>query len=253
MSKPSLETIHLTKVYDSVKAVCDLNLQIFPGEFFAFLGPNGAGKTTTIRMLTGLLKPTDGKIRICGLDPQESPIEIRRQIGYIPDNPYLYDKLTGYEFLHFVGSLFKIDRACIQAKGEELLHKFELFEYRNHLIETLSHGMKRRLIFCATLLHNPSVLLIDEPMVGLDPKSAKYVKDTLKNLTKEGVTIFLSTHTLSVAEELADRIGIIHEGHLIAAGSVEDLKKMGKNAHDLEAAFLAITEKSEETEAISMA
>ncbi len=247
MKSFSIEMQNITKMYGSLVAVSGLDLSIPFGEFFAFLGPNGAGKTTTIRMITGLLKPTSGEIKIGGFDPQKNPMEVKKQIGYIPDNPYLYDKLTCYEFLHFVGSLFQIKKEIVIQRSEELLNQFDLFEFKNHLIETLSHGMKRRLTFCATLLHCPSVLLVDEPMVGLDPRSAKHVKETLKRLTREGVTVFLSTHTLSVAEELADRIGIIHKGRLMVTGTTAELKRLGHNAPNLEAAFLAITHESEES------
>lgn len=245
MTELGIETIQLEKRFGNFVAVSDLDLKIPRGEFFAFLGPNAAGKTTTMRMLAGLLRPTRGQIKIAGLDPEQSMIEAKRKIGFIPDFPYLYEKLTGYEFLYFIGSFYKIEREKVKVRSDELLHQFEFFDDKDRLIETLSHGMRQRLVFCATLLHEPEIVLVDEPMVGLDPKSAKQVKNTLKKLTSKGVTVFVSTHTLSVAEELADRIGIIHKGKLMAIGTLGELKKMGKDAIDLETAFLRMTEESQ--------
>lgn len=242
MADFGIETMGLTKRYGPVTAVLDLNLKIPRGELFAFLGPNGAGKTTTIRILAGLLKPSSGEIRIGGLNPQDDGIAVKRKLGYIPDLPFFYDRLTPYEFMSFMGSFYQAAPSKIKVRQEELLKQFDLIEFQDQLIESLSHGMKRRLNFCATLLHDPEVLLVDEPMVGLDPKSSKMLRETLSQLSKNGVSIFLSTHTLSLAEELAHRIGVIHHGKLIALGTLEELKVAGKNAKDLESAFLQITD-----------
>ncbi|MBI1869754.1 MAG: ABC transporter ATP-binding protein [Chlamydiae bacterium] len=237
-----IKTIGLEKKYGNLSAVHDLNLEIPQGQFFAFLGPNAAGKTTTLRMLSGLLKPTRGEIQIRGINPQEQPLEAKKILGYIPDFPHFYEKLTAREFLEFIGKLYFMKEEKMIKRANELLCEFELESYQHRLIETFSHGIRQRLGFCATLLHEPRVLLIDEPMVGLDPKSARHVKDRMKKMTREGVTVFISTHILSVAEELADQIGIIHKGKLIATGTLSELKSRGKGAPDLENAFLEITE-----------
>ncbi|MBI1883673.1 MAG: ABC transporter ATP-binding protein [Chlamydiae bacterium] len=238
----AIETDELEKRYGKTVAVQNLNLKIKRGEFFAFLGPNAAGKTTTLRMLTGLIPPTKGRIKILGLDlPQES-LAIKRKIGYIPDFPFLYEKLTAYEFLNFIARLYSLDESFAAQEIEKLLHQFDLSSDRDRLIETFSHGLRQRLVFSATLLHQPELILADEPMVGLDPKSAKLVRETLKKLTRQGSTVFVSTHTLSLAEELADRIGIIHKGRLIAIGTSEELKSKTCDAPDLEALFLTLTQ-----------
>jgi len=250
VAQKSIEISNLKKAFGSVIAVSGLNLEIEKGELFAFLGPNGAGKTTTIKMLVGLLSPTEGQIRIGGIDLKRDNIEVKKKIGYIPDQPFLYDKLTPYEFMHIIGRLYQFERNIVEEKTMLLLTQFDLLGCKDRLIETLSHGMRRRLTFCASLLHEPEVLLIDEPMVGLDPRSGKKFKDSLKTLSQQGVTIFLSTHTLSVAEELADRIGIIHKGNLIAIGSLEHLKERGRNALGLEEAFLALTQEEDGSEGI---
>lgn len=236
-----IEVVDLEKNYDHVLAVKNLNIKIPKGHLFVFLGPNGAGKTTTIKMLAGLLKPTKGKITIAGYDIERNLIEVKRHIGYIPDEPYLYEKLTGKEFLNFIGKIYQLNSVDIEERSERLLKTFNIDHQKDLLIETFSHGMKQKLIFCATLLHQPEVILIDEPMAGLDPKGAKKVKEILKELTYNGATIFLSTHTLSLAEEIADTIGIIHHGQLIATGTLQELLKKASDASDLENAFLAIT------------
>ena len=234
---------NLSKHFGDLIAVDGLSIEIPKGEFFAFLGPNAAGKTTTIKLLTGLLKPTSGGASICGYDIQKDYIKAKTLISYIPDFPFLYDKLTGREFLDFIVQLYPNNR---KGQTEELMKKllsvFGLEKYKDHLIEYYSHGMRQKLVFAASLLHDPSVMIIDEPMVGLDPHSAKVVKDILKSKSKEGVTIFLSTHTLSVAEELADRIGIIDKGKLMAIGTLDSLKASFDIKGKLEDVFLRITE-----------
>ena len=234
---------NLSKHFGELIAVEDLSIEILRGEFFAFLGPNAAGKTTTIKLLTGLLKPTGGSASICGYDIQRDYLKAKALISYIPDFPFLYDKLTGWEFLDFIIDLYpKRDNRKTEELKKELLFMFGLEKYKNQLTEYYSHGMRQKLVFAASLLHNPSVMIIDEPMVGLDPHSAKVVKELLKKKTKEGVTIFLSTHTLNVAEELSDRIGIIDKGKLLAIGSLDNLKSSFDIKGKLEDVFLRITE-----------
>ncbi len=234
---------NLSKHFGELIAVDRLSIEIPKGEFFAFLGPNAAGKTTTIKLLTGLLKPTSGGASICGYDIQKDYIKAKSLISYIPDFPFLYDKLTGQEFLDFIVQLYPHNRKSqTEELKKELLFIFGLEKDKDHLLEYYSHGMRQKLVFAASLLHDPSVMIIDEPMVGLDPHSAKVVKDILKNKSKEGVTIFLSTHTLSVAEELSDRIGIIDKGKLMAIGTLDSLKSSFDIKGKLEDVFLRITE-----------
>ncbi|MEW6482352.1 MAG: ABC transporter ATP-binding protein [bacterium] len=226
---------NLSKTFGNVRAVDNISLKIKEGEFFCLLGPNGAGKTTTLKLITGLLKPSGGKITIGGYDINKEPIAAKRLLGYIPDIPFLYDKLTPREFLSFIKDLYEVDNS-----GDELLSLFEISDYKDTLIEEFSHGMKQRICFCAMLLHNPSYIVIDEPMVGLDPKSIHLVKKILKERTKMGAAVILSTHQLSLAEELSDRISIIHKGKIIAEGSPLFLKDLQKK-ESLEEAFLEIT------------
>jgi ABC-2 type transport system ATP-binding protein len=233
----------LTKSYGDLTALDSLSLDIPGGEFFAFLGPNGAGKTTTIKLLTGLLRPTRGTAYICGHNIEREYVKAKSLISYIPDFPFLYDKLTGREFLDFIVRLYPEHNGPAQdALRDELLCQFGLEAQQHHLIENYSHGMRQKIVFAAALLHGPRVMIIDEPMVGLDPHSARIVKDLLKARSREGVTIFLSTHTLSVAEELADRIGIIDRGRLIATGTVQELSKSAGIEGKLEDVFLRLTE-----------
>lgn len=241
-----IELKNLTKRYDRILAVDSLNLDIAAGEIFGFIGPNGAGKTTTIRMMGGLLMPTSGSVRIDGLAMADSPVEVKKLIGFIPDRPYLYEKLTGTEFMKFSADLYGIDEAVLEKKSEMLLRMFALFNWRHELIEAYSHGMKQRLIIASALLHDPGVLIVDEPMVGLDPAAVKMVKDIFRRLAGEGKTIFMSTHTLSVAENLCDRIGIIHKGSMIALGTMEELKNSTNlREGDLEEVFIRLTEDGE--------
>ena len=214
-----IQTRGLTKLFGSLHAVEQLDLDVAQGEFFAFLGPNAAGKTTTIKMLAGLLRPSAGRAIVAGFDIQTDPQAAKRLISYVPDFPFLYDKLTPGEFLSFVGELYELPRPLLEQRSGELFEQFNLTEYRNELIENLSHGTRQRVAIAAALLHDPRVLIIDEPMVGLDPRHARIVKDEFKARSRAGCTIFLSTHTLSVAEEMADRIGIINHGRLIAPGA----------------------------------
>lgn len=238
-----IELTDLTKRYGKTLAVDRLNLSVAPGEIFGFIGPNGAGKTTTIRMMGGTLSPTAGAVVIDGIDMAARPEEAKRRIGFIPDRPFLYEKLTGMEFMRFSADLYGVGDGTFLQKAEELLRTFGLFDWSHDLIEAYSHGMKQRLVISAALLHDPRVLVVDEPMVGLDPAAIKMVKDILKDLARRGTAVFMSTHTLSVAEDLCDRIGIIHRGALIALGTTRELKRLAQAQQaDLEEVFLKLTE-----------
>jgi ABC-2 type transport system ATP-binding protein len=236
-----IELIHVVKSFGDLVAVDDLSLTVQPGEFFAILGPNAAGKTTTIKVLTGLIKPTSGRARVCGFDVQEQPLEVRKRMAYVPDFPFLYDKLTPWEFLRFTGQLFRMDEQRITKSANELIERFNLEDFVRKPIEGLSHGTRQRVAIVSALLHDPEVFVIDEPMVGLDPHHSRVVKDTLKERSQKGTTVFLSTHQLSVAEEMADRIGIMHQGRLIALGTAEQLRQQSGASGPLERAFLALT------------
>ena len=236
----------LAKTFGNLVAVAGLDLDIPQGEFFAFLGPNGAGKTTTIKMLAGLLRPSGGEAIIGGYDIQKDPELAKAQLAYVPDFPFTYDKLSSLEFMQFVGDIFGMEQRAIDQRTEELFDRFHLHDYRHELTENLSHGTRQRLVISSALLHEPKVLVIDEPMVGLDPMHARIVKDEFKARSRAGMTIFLSTHQLSVAEELADRIGIIHQGRLIALGSVDQLRGMSIDKGPLESVFLSLVDAEEQ-------
>ncbi len=236
-----IELIHIVKNFGDLVAVNDLSLTVNRGEFFAVLGPNAAGKTTTIRILTGLIKPTSGAARVAGFDVQAEPLEVRRRMAYVPDFPFLYDKLTPWEFFRFSGQMFQMSDAQIHGKAAALIARFNLEQYVNKPIEGLSHGTRQRVAILSALLHDPEVFVIDEPMVGLDPHHTRVVKDILKERSLTGMTVFLSTHQLSVAEEMADRIGIIHQGRLIAVGTRDELRQQSGSAGALEQTFLALT------------
>lgn len=233
---------NLQKHYGHVVAVKDLTLHIPQGEFFGFLGPNGAGKTTTIKMLVGLLKPSAGSTTIAGYDIQRFPQEAKRHIGFIPDRPFVYDKLSGREFLRFIGDLYGMDERTITTRGEDFLELFELIPWGDELIESYSHGMRQKIAMSAALLHQPRVLVVDEPMVGLDPKGARLVKHILRSLCDRGTTVFMSTHTLEVAEQMCDRIGIIQAGEIIALGTKDELQqRVQGEVNRLEDIFLQLT------------
>jgi ABC-2 type transport system ATP-binding protein len=236
-----IELIHLFKKFGDLTAVEDISLTVPKGEFFAVLGPNAAGKTTTIKILTGLIKPTSGSARVGGFDVQTHPLDARRRLAYVPDFPFLYEKLTPWEFFRFTGQLFQMDDLHIQSAGRALITRFNLEDFVNKPIEGLSHGTRQRVAIVSALLHDPEVLVIDEPMVGLDPHHARVVKDILKERSVAGMTVFLSTHQLSVAEEMADRIGIIHRGRLVAVGTREELRRQSGATGPLEETFLALT------------
>jgi len=237
-----IELKNLTKKYVDFPAVDHLNLLIQKGEIFGFIGPNGAGKTTTIKMIGGVLEPTSGSVMIAGINMKDSPEKAKSKIGFIPDRPYLYEKLTGMEFLKFVADLYGVNSNIFLKKARQHLKMFSLLDWSNELIESYSHGMKQRLIMAAALLHDPEVIIVDEPMVGLDPVAIMMVKDLFRNLAKQGVTIFMSTHTLKIAEDICDRIGVIHKGHLIATGTTEELQREAQVVNaDLEQVFLSLT------------
>ncbi len=234
-----IETFDLTKNYGGFTAVNRLNLHVRSGEIYGFLGPNGAGKTTTIRMITGLLRPTLGKVFINGVDIWQEPIKAKAQIGLIPDTPSVYPKLSGNEFLDFIASIYELPRKESRWRIAEILEMLDLTHKADELIATYSHGMKQKIIIAAALLHDPSVLILDEPTVGLDPKSAKLIKDLLRAFALKGKTVFMSTHILEMSERMCDRVGIINYGELIAEGTIEELRnKVGKGEGSLEDLFL---------------
>jgi ABC-2 type transport system ATP-binding protein len=233
---------NVTKQYGGTVALDDLSLHVPSGELFACLGPNGAGKTTTIKLLCGLLKPTSGRVLVGGLDVHTQGDEARRLMSYVPDQPFVYDKLTGREFLEFVADLHGMEPVRTTRRIEEMVAQFELGEFVDDLTERYSHGMRQRTVFAAALLHEPRLLIADEPTVGLDPRSIRELKRLLRRLADGGTTIFLSTHTLDIAQELADRIGIVHRGRLIGCGTLQQLRARAAHEGSLEDVFLRITE-----------
>ncbi len=236
----------LAKSFGSLRAVDGIDLDVAQGEFFAFLGPNAAGKTTTIKMLTGLLRPSEGTVEICGVDMQRDPERAKCQLAYVPDFPFLYDKLTSMEFMQFVGDLYAMDQRLIDDQRDALFERFHLRDYAHELTENLSHGTRQRLVIASALLHDPRVLIIDEPMVGLDPMHARIVKEEFRERAQAGMTIFLSTHQLSVAEEVADRVAIIHRGKIIALGDVSELRAQSSEVGGLEKVFLSLVDAEEQ-------
>lgn len=238
----SIELTELSKLYRKQEAVHSIDLSVNKGELFGFLGPNGAGKTTTIKMMTGLLEPTKGTVKIGGSDIWKDPITAKKMIAYVPDQLNLYPKLTGWDFLHFTASVFQLEKAAYEQKAKELLHIFNLTDRADDLIESYSHGMKQKIAICGALVHNPDVLFLDEPTVGLDPKSARNLKKLLRELCDQGMTVFITTHILEIAEQLCDRIGIILDGSIVALGSMDELRKQeGSADRSLEDIFLELT------------
>jgi ABC-2 type transport system ATP-binding protein len=236
-----IEFQNLRMAYGDLIALDGLSLSIPQGEFFAFLGPNGAGKTTTIKLLTGLMKPTAGSVSICGHDVQEKPLAAKSQLGYVPDVAHFYEKLTPREFMRFIADLYQLDEARSQTHTEELFAKFDLHRHAPNRIENLSHGTRQRLAIAAALVHEPRVFVIDEPMVGLDPIHSRIVKQELKARSRAGMTILMSTHLLNIAEELADRIGILHQGRIVALGTLQELRQQfSHQGQDLESIFLSM-------------
>jgi len=234
-----IELEGLGKRFGSNWAVTDLSLKIEGGTFFTFLGPNGAGKTTTMKMMVGLLRPTAGRARIAGFDVARHPVSVKERIGYIPDHPFLYEKLTGREFLRFVGGLYRMAPEEVRRREEELLSAFDLEMEASQRVDGYSHGTRQRLAFAACFLHNPQVVIIDEPWVGLDPRNIRNAIEFLKLRAREGTAIFMSTHSLTIAEQIAERIGIICHGRLIYDGTTDGLR--AGSGRDLEEAFLDLT------------
>lgn len=247
MAVPLIETERLVKQYGEKIAVNEVSFEVQAGEIFGFLGPNGAGKTTTIKMIVGLLQPTSGSVKVAGYDVQRQPLQAKTVNGYVPDTPNLYPKLTGRELLRFVGDLYGLERLQVERRIEELLRLFDLEEAGDETIDSYSHGMQQKTALAAALVHDPRVLVLDEPTVGLDPKSARLIKDILRQMATRGAAVFLSTHILEIAERMCDRIGIINQGRLIASGTMDDLRALGKDGGEdprvgsLEDIFLELT------------
>lgn len=240
---PMIELINLTKVFQGLRAVDRINLKVNRGIIFGFLGPNGAGKTTTIKMMAGVLKPTEGQIIINGMDLARESSAVKGCVGFIPDRPFLYEKLSGLEFLHFIAGLYHLNPAeSLKNWILELLELFDLSHWKEELIESYSHGMKQRLVMCSALLARPKVLIVDEPMVGLDPKAARLVKDIFHDQSRKGTTIFMSTHSMEVAEEVCEDIAIIQAGRIVARGTADELRQQAGVGGNLEHIFLKLTE-----------
>ena len=232
----------LVKRYGQFTAVDGVTLDVQPGEIHGFLGPNGAGKTTTLRMIAGLLKPTSGSVTVNGHDMAQEPEQAKASLGFIPDRPFIYEKLTAGEFLRFHGGLYGMDENGLADRVREMLELFELGRWENELVESFSHGMKQRVVMCAAFLHRPRAVIVDEPMVGLDPRGARLIKDVFRTMSARGVALLMSTHTLEVAEEMCDRISIILKGRIIACGTVPEIRAMGDRHDDqLTSVFLKLT------------
>jgi ABC-2 type transport system ATP-binding protein len=247
-----IETRNLVKKYGDKLAVNDVSFEVNGGEIFGFLGPNGAGKTTTIKVIVGLLQPTSGTVKVDGYDIQAQPLQAKAASGYVPDTPNLYAKLTGRELLRFVGDLYNVEREQVARRIDELLRVLDLTAAADDTLDSYSHGMQQKASLAAALMHDPRVLVLDEPTVGLDPKSARLIKDILRQMADRGSAVFLSTHILEIAERMCDRIGIINQGRLIAVGTMDELRGLDKTAESgetsLEDIFLSLTGGSEEAE-----
>ena len=245
MKKYMIEISNMTKSFGENTAVDRLTLNVAQGEFFCFLGPNGAGKTTTIKVLTGLLYPTSGEVKIDGLDIKKEHVSVKKIMSYIPDFPYIFEKLTGREFLEFVARMYDVPPELSEERIQEYLKMFSLTDRADHLMEDYSHGMRQKIVISAAMIHDPKLIIVDEPMVGLDPKGIRQVKDLFKQKTKEGGCVFMSTHILSMAEELADRIGIIHQGRLVALGTRDEILARAEHKKDFEEIFMALSDETE--------
>lgn len=238
----AISLLRVRKEYGLHVAVKELSLDVQNGELFAFLGPNGAGKTTTIKMIVGLLRPNEGEVIVCGHEIEANGIAAKANLAYVPDQPFVYEKLTGREFLYFVAEMYGLNTQQRDAALTRLSKRLDMAEFLDQLAESYSHGMKQRVVLAAALLHEPRVLIVDEPMVGLDPRTVRVVKDLFLEHTRAGGTVFMSTHTLDIAEALADRIGIIHRGELVAVGTLAELRSQAREQQSLEEIFLEMTE-----------
>jgi ABC-2 type transport system ATP-binding protein len=254
-----LKTVNLTKNYGQLTAVNQLNLEVKAGELFGFLGPNGAGKTTTIKMMAGILTPTQGQVFLDGIDVHRNPVQAKSLLAYVPDQPNLYEKLSPREFLSFIADIYRMDRITAERQSSHWLEIFNLSDRADELMGGFSHGMKQKVSLIAALLHEPQVIFLDEPTVGLDPGSARMIKDLLRTLCEKGVTVFMSTHILEIAERMCDRVGIIQNGELLALGSIEELRAQthhgqstDSSAPTLEDLFLELTGGAEYTEISQM-
>ena len=237
-----IKITNLTKRYGKFTAVKGIDLHVARGELFGFLGPNGAGKTTSLRMIAGILRPTDGSVQIAGIDMVADPVGAKSKLGFIPDRPFIYEKLTGSEFLRFVAGLYDQEGPQVDKRGRELLALFDLEEWRDELVESYSHGMRQKLIISSAFVHRPEVIVVDEPMVGLDPKAARILKDLFREYVNRGHTIMMSTHTLAVAETLCDRIAIMQNGEIRARGTMSELRaSVASGGEGLEDIFLRLT------------
>ena len=237
-----IRLVQLTKRYGKFTAVDGIDLVVRSGELFGFLGPNGAGKTTTFRMIAGILQPTSGTVEIGGIDIIRRPLEAKKRLGFIPDRPFVYDKLTGGEFLRFAAALYGQEGPAIERRIDELLELFELSRWKDELTETYSHGMRQKLIISGALVHRPEVIVVDEPMVGLDPKSARLLKDLFRQFVDRGGTVLMSTHTLEVAETMCDQIAIVHGGKIVAHGTMAEVQEQTSSEDlGLEDLFLKLT------------
>ncbi|MBK9924500.1 MAG: ABC transporter ATP-binding protein [Anaerolineales bacterium] len=249
MPQTLIETRNLIKRYGDKIAVNDVSFDVYQGEVFGFLGPNGAGKTTTIKVIVGLLQPTSGSVKVAGYDIQKQSMLAKASSGYVPDTPNLYAKLSGRELLRFVGDLYSVDRGQVAHRIDELLRMFDLTNAADDTVDSYSHGMQQKASLAAALMHDPKVLILDEPTVGLDPKSARLIKDILRQLADRGAAVMLSTHILEIAERMCDRIGIINKGQLIAVGTMDELRTLDKTGQaSLEDIFLGLTGGAEEAE-----
>ncbi len=245
LDRPAIELTSVIKRYGSTTAVDGISLSVSPKEIFAFLGPNGAGKTTTIKMITGLLRADEGQVLVCGQNMHNNGMVAKRRIAYVPDQPFLYDKLTGREFLCFVARMYDVSEATRDRILDDLTHRFDMRAFLDQMTESYSHGMKQKVVLASAFIHEPDVLVIDEPMVGLDPKTVREVKDLFVEHTARGGCVFMCTHTLEVAEAIADRIGIINKGQLVALGSMAELRDKAHQEHSLEEIFLHLTQEKD--------
>ncbi|MFO0837040.1 MAG: ABC transporter ATP-binding protein [Phycisphaerae bacterium] len=239
--EPLVQLERLVKRYGAKVAVRDMTLTLFSGEVFAFLGPNGAGKTSTLRMTTGLLRPDAGRVRVCGFDMRTDARRAKRHLAYVPDLPFLYDKLTGREFIEFAREMYGVPRELAAKRLEELIDRLDMNSFLDQLTESYSHGMKQKTALAAALIHAPRVLIVDEPIVGLDPRTVRVIKDIFREIASAGGVVFMSTHTLDVAEAVADRIGIIRSGELVGLGTLEELRRAAERYERLEDIFLHLT------------